>query len=50
MTRDEMLLIKLGDTDRTVAWAAPHAAFPDLSVHDAAPRHSIDFRTFAYFQ
>jgi hypothetical protein len=49
MTRDEVLLIKLGDTDRTVAWAAPHAAFPDPSVHGAVPRHSIEFRTFAYF-
>jgi len=50
MTRDEVLLIKLGDTDRTVAWAAPHAAFPDPTVHGAAPRHSIEFRTFAYFR
>ena len=50
MTRDEVLLIKLGDTDRTVAWAAPHAAFPDPGVHGAPPRHSIELRTFAYFQ
>jgi hypothetical protein len=50
MTRDEVLLIKLGDTDRTLAWAAPHAAFPDPSVQGAAPRHSIEFRTFAYFR
>jgi hypothetical protein len=50
MTRDEVLLIKLGDTDRTVAWAAPHAAFPDPAVHGAEPRHSIEFRTFAYFR
>jgi hypothetical protein len=50
MTRDEVLLIKLGDTDRTVAWAAPHAAFPDPTVHGAAPRHSIEFRTFAYIR
>jgi hypothetical protein len=49
MTRDEVLLIKLGDTDRTVAWASPHAAFPDPTAHGAAPRHSIEFRTFAYF-
>ena len=49
MTRDEVLLIKLGDTDRTVAWAAPHAAFHDPTAHDAAPRHSIEVRTFAYF-
>lgn len=50
MTRDEVLLIKLGDTDRSVAWAAPHAAFPDPTVHGAVPRYSIEFRTFAYFR
>jgi hypothetical protein len=50
MTRDEVLLIKLGDTDRSVAWAAPHAAFPDPTARDAGPRHSIEFRTFAYFR
>jgi len=49
MTRDEVLLIKLGDTDRSVAWAAPHAAFPDPAGQGAAPRHSIELRTFAYF-
>jgi hypothetical protein len=48
MNRDEVLLIKLGDTDRSVAWAAPHAAFP-IRGHAAEPRHSIEFRTFAYF-
>jgi hypothetical protein len=50
MTRDEVLLIKLGDTDRGVAWAAPHAAFRDPAVSGAAPRHSIEVRTFAYFR
>jgi hypothetical protein len=50
MHRDEVLLIKLGDTDRTVAWAAPHAAFRDPTVDGVAPRHSIEFRTFAYFR
>jgi hypothetical protein len=50
MTRDEVLLIKLGDTDDTVAWAAPHAAVKDPAVQGAAPRHSIEFRTFAYFR
>lgn len=49
MTRDEVLLIKLGDTDRSGAWAAPHAAFPDPAGHGAQPRHSIELRTFAYF-
>jgi hypothetical protein len=50
MTRDEVLLIKLGDTDRSVAWAAPHAAFPDPAADGAVPRHSIEVRTFAYFR
>jgi hypothetical protein len=50
MTRDEVLLIKLGDTDRGRAWAAPHAAFPDPAVDSAVPRHSIEVRTFAYFR
>ena len=50
MHRDEVLLIKLGDTDRTVAWAAPHAAFRDPTVDGVAPRHSIELRTFAYFR
>lgn len=49
MTRDEVLLIKLGDTDRSGAWAAPHAAFPDPAVDGVPPRHSIELRTFAYF-
>jgi hypothetical protein len=49
MTRDEVLLIKLGDTDRSGAWAAPHAAFADPAGRGAAPRHSIELRTFAYF-
>ena len=49
MTRDEVLLIKLGDTDRSVAGAAPHAAFADPAGSAAEPRHSIELRTFAYF-
>jgi hypothetical protein len=50
MTREEVLLIKLGDTDRGAAWAAPHAAFPDPAGQAGVPRHSIEFRTFAYFR
>ena len=49
MTRDEVLLIKLGDTDGSAARAAPHAAFPDPAAQGAPPRHSIELRTFAYF-
>jgi len=50
MTRDEVLLIKLGDTERGGAWAAPHAAFRDPAADGAVPRHSIEVRTFAYFR
>ena len=50
MTRDEVLLIKLGDTDRGSAWAAPHTAFHDPAADGAVPRHSIEVRTFAYFR
>jgi hypothetical protein len=49
MTRDEVLLLKLGDTDRSGAWATPHAAFADPAGQGGVPRHSIEFRTFAYF-
>ena len=49
MTRDEVLLIKLGDTDRGAAGPAPHTAFPDPAGQGGVPRHSIEFRTFAYF-
>ena len=49
MSRDEVLLIKLGDTDDSVPRAAPHAAFPDPAGDGAVPRHSIELRTFAYF-
>lgn len=49
MSRDEVLLIQLGDTDRDAARAAPHAAFADPTAHGAVPRHSIELRTFAYF-
>jgi hypothetical protein len=50
MTRDEVLLIKLGDTERGGAWAAPHTAFRDPAADGAVPRHSIEVRTFAYFR
>jgi hypothetical protein len=50
MGSDEVLLIKLGDTDRSAAGPAPHTAFPDPTVHGAVPRLSIELRTFAYFR
>ncbi len=50
MTRDEVLLFKFHDSDRTRALRAPHTAFRDPSFANAAPRESIEFRTLAYFE
>lgn len=49
MTRDEVLFLKFHDTDRDRAWRVIHTAFRDPSVTRAAPRHSIEVRTFAFF-
>ena len=50
MTRDETLLIKFHDSDRSRAWRTPHTAFRDPSFSDAKPRSSIEVRTVAYFE
>jgi hypothetical protein len=50
MTRDEILLLKLNDSDHSVAWRVPHSAFHDTTAAATAPRHSIEFRTIAYFE
>jgi len=50
MTRDEALLIKFHDSDRSRAWRTPHTAFRDPSFPDAKPRSSIEFRIVAYFE
>lgn len=49
MTRDEVLLFKFHDSDRSRAWRVPHTAFHDTSFPDARQRESIEFRTMAYF-
>ena len=49
MNRDEVLLFKFHDSDRSRAWRVPHTAFHDTSFPDARPRESIEFRTMAYF-
>ena len=49
MTRDEVLLFKFHDTDRSHPWRVPHTAFHDTSFPDARQRESIEFRTMAYF-
>jgi hypothetical protein len=50
MTRDEILLFKLNDSDQSVAWRVPHSAFHDKAAKATEPRHSIEFRTIAYFE
>ncbi len=50
MTRDEVLFFKFNDSDHERAWRVPHSAFRDPTVHGARPRHSIEFRTVAYFE
>jgi hypothetical protein len=49
MHADEVLIFKLHDTDRTVAWRAPHTAFHDHAVAGAHPRESVELRSVAYF-
>jgi len=50
MTRDEILFFKLNDSDESVAWGAPHSAFHDETAKATQPRHSIEFRSIAYFE
>lgn len=50
MTRDEILLFKLNDSDHARAWRVPHSAFRDATARATQPRHSIEFRTIAYFE
>jgi hypothetical protein len=50
MTRDEVLLFKFHDSDRTKALRTPHTAFRDPSFANARARESIEFRTLAYFE
>jgi hypothetical protein len=50
MTRDEVLFFKFNDSDHARAWRVPHSAFFDRAARAAQPRHSIEFRTIAYFE
>jgi len=50
MTSAEVLLIKLHDTDHSVAWRAPHTSFRDTSATGAHPRESIELRSVAFFR
>jgi hypothetical protein len=49
MNRDEVLFFVFNDSDHSRAWRVVHTAFRDPSVETAVPRHSIEFRTFAFF-
>lgn len=50
MTRDEILLLKLNDSDHSVAWRVPHSAFHDRTARATQPRHSVEVRIVAYFE
>jgi hypothetical protein len=50
MTRDEVLFFKFNDSDHDRAWRVPHSAFFDPNAQATQPRHSIEFRTIAYFE
>ncbi|MGH8979692.1 MAG: CmcJ/NvfI family oxidoreductase [Acidimicrobiales bacterium] len=50
MTRDEVLFFVFNDSDHSRAWRVPHTAFRDPTVGSGVPRHSIEFRSFAYFR
>jgi hypothetical protein len=49
MDAAEAILIKLNDTDHSVAWRAPHTSFRDIAAVGAIPRRSIELRSVAYF-
>jgi hypothetical protein len=50
MTRDEILFFTLNDSDHSRAWRVPHSAFHDKTAQATGPRHSVEFRTIAYFE
>jgi hypothetical protein len=50
MVRDEALLFKFHDSDRSVGWRTPHTAFWDNSLEGANVRESIECRSMAFFE
>ena len=48
--RDEVLFFVFNDSDHSRAWPVMHTAFRDPSVETSVPRHSIEARSFAFFQ
>jgi hypothetical protein len=49
MTPDEVIFIKLYDSDHRTAWRCPHTAFRDTTRPDARERRSMEFRGIAYY-
>ena len=49
MHAGEALIIKLHDTDHSVAWRAPHTSFHDTAAAGAHPRESAELRSAAFF-
>jgi hypothetical protein len=49
MNRDEIVILKLHDSDHDQAWFAPHTAFHDKARRGANARQSIEFRSVAYW-
>ena len=49
MVPEEVIFIKVHDSDHSRAWRAPHTAFRDTSRPDAHVRESLEFRAVAYF-
>ncbi|MGH9044644.1 MAG: CmcJ/NvfI family oxidoreductase [Acidimicrobiales bacterium] len=50
MTRDEVLLLKLNDSDHSHAWRVVHGAFRDTTVETAHTRESVEMRTIAFWE
>jgi hypothetical protein len=48
MRPEEVIFIKLYDSDHSKAWRCPHTAFRDSTRPDARPRRSMEFRALAY--
>lgn len=47
---DEAILLKLHDTDHSVAWRSPHTSFRDPTVPgEGHHRESVELRTIAFF-
>jgi len=50
MTRDEALFFVLHDSDHSRSWRVMHSAFLHAEAEATEPRHSVEYRTVAYFR